>query len=100
MQLGQFASPSQATNLSKGSQRDLLFVSLGSNGLQTIAVSDASSPHEVGYWIEKSRDVLVQDDVAYVARNDRYYDILDLSNTGNIRLLELITYFMLTAMTG
>jgi len=100
VQLASIASPNHAKNLSMDNKRNLLFVSLGNEGLQVVDVSDPASPQAVGFWNDKSWDVAVQDGVAYVARNDRYFDILDVSDSNNIQLIERVTYTVFDPFDG
>jgi len=93
VQLSHITSTVHAKNISVDTTRDLLFVSLGDAGMQIVDVSDATAPQEVAYWSNKSWDVAVQDGIAYIARNDRYFDIVDVSDMNNIQLLERVTYF-------
>ena len=73
--------------------RNLLFVSKYQYGIEVIDVSDPNSPILVGSWDGPSYGLSIQDDVAYVATNKEYFDVLDISNLSKIKLLDQVDYF-------
>ncbi len=92
VQVNEIAVAAAPRSLFLDKPRNLLFVSKYSFGLEVLDVSDPMDPKLVGSRVEPSYELSVQDDIAYVATNKSYFEVLDTSNPANMQLLERIGY--------
>ena len=88
-----FDSPASANKMHYEKASSLLYVAMGSGGLQIMDTSDPANPVVVGTYSGVVSDIAIKDNIGYVAGSRENIDILDLSDISNIQLIDSLDYF-------